>query len=292
LLIRFRAPVKNQNPSAYLKECITALTNYLVNDVDDRDLVRLRIRNTENQDKVVGIIFCRCDQLKPDVVWGVLRKVIQSNARFGLADRLEVHLDHARMPAGNGRVKTKGRSLDVMNAIKKSIVTVTAVINCLAHALVIAIARVNGDPKYKSYRNGRGMKQPVEDLLKASGFNLRNAGGLDELQQFQEYLSDYKIIVYDGLDPSRVMFSGNSVSAKKLYLLYDVKHKHYNVITNLKDAMAKKYICNACDTTTLRINVTKLAPCVLLHHPVRRIRLSTVLHVTGGFSMRNVSTII
>ena len=43
------------------------------------------------------------------------------------------------------------------------------------------------------------------------------------------------------------MFSGNSVSAKKLYLLYDEKDKHYNVITNLKAAMAKKYtICRNC----------------------------------------------
>ena len=43
------------------------------------------------------------------------------------------------------------------------------------------------------------------------------------------------------------MFSGNSVSSKKLYLLYDEKDKHYNVISNLKDAMVKWYICNACD---------------------------------------------
>ena len=55
LLIRFRGPSEEQKPTAYLKECITALTNYLVNDVPGRDLVGLRIRNTENvQDKVVG----------------------------------------------------------------------------------------------------------------------------------------------------------------------------------------------------------------------------------------------
>jgi hypothetical protein len=84
----------------------------------------------------------------------VLGRVIQCNARFGLADRLEVHLDHVRMPAGNGGVKTKGRSLDVMSAIKKSIVRVKAAINCLAYALIIAMARLNGDPKYQSYRDG------------------------------------------------------------------------------------------------------------------------------------------
>ena len=75
---------------------------------------------------MVGISLRRRDQLKPDVVWAVLGKVIQSNARFRLSDRLEVHLDHVRMPVGNGGVKTKGRSLDVLSAIKRSIVVKAA----------------------------------------------------------------------------------------------------------------------------------------------------------------------
>ena len=121
LLIKFRTPGEEQNPTTYLRECITALTNYLVNNLPDRELVGLRTRNTGNmQDKVVGISFRRRDHLKPDMVWGVLGKVVQSNAGFRLADRLEVHLGHVRMPAGYGRVKTKGRSLDVISVIKKT----------------------------------------------------------------------------------------------------------------------------------------------------------------------------
>jgi hypothetical protein len=91
----------------------------------------------------------------------------------------------------------------------------------LAHALIIAIARVNNDPKYASYKDGYGLRQPVKVLLKASGVDLSNGGGLEELQQFQQYLSDYKIIVFDRLHPDRVIFSGNSLLDKKLYLLYD-----------------------------------------------------------------------
>jgi len=44
------------------------------------------------------------------------------------------------------------------------------------------------------------------------------------------------------------MFIGHFLLAKKLYLLYDQDSGYYNVITNLKGAMAKKYICNGCDT--------------------------------------------
>jgi len=55
-------------------------------------------------------------------------------------------------------------------------------------------------------------------------------------------------MVYDALNPDRFIFSGNSLSNKKLYLLYDTDSGHHNVITNLKAAMAQRYICNVCDT--------------------------------------------
>jgi hypothetical protein len=245
LLIKFNSLGENQNRNIYLKVCITKLTNYLVDEIPGRDFVGIKVRNTENlRDKVVGISFRRRAQLKPDVVWGVLGKVVQSNARFGLTDQLEVHLDHVRMPAGNGRQaqKTKGRSLDIISAIKKSIVIVKAAYLCLANALVIAMARVNGDPKYTSYRKRYQLDKPVEELLRASGVDLSNGGGLEELQQFQDHLSDYNIMVYDGLSPDRLIFSGNSVSDKKLYLLYDAETGHYTVITNIKAAMAKRFI--------------------------------------------------
>ena len=58
LLIKFRPPGEEQGPTAYLKECITALSNFLVDYVRDRDLVGLRIQNTDNvRAKVLGISF-------------------------------------------------------------------------------------------------------------------------------------------------------------------------------------------------------------------------------------------
>ena len=98
---------------------------------------------------MVGFSLRRREQFKPDMVWSVLGKVIQTNASFAPTDRLEVHLDHVRMPAGNGKKseKTKGRFLDVFSAIKKRVVVVKAAFLCLAHALIIAMAQVNGDPK-------------------------------------------------------------------------------------------------------------------------------------------------
>jgi DNA-binding transcriptional regulator YdaS (Cro superfamily) len=77
ILINFNSTGEGDELTKYLKECITVLTDYIVDQMPDRDLVGLRIRNTKNvQDKVVGISLRRRDQLKPDVVWSVLRKVI------------------------------------------------------------------------------------------------------------------------------------------------------------------------------------------------------------------------
>ena len=197
MLIKFASPDEEHEPTTHLKECITALEYYLVDKGPDTDFVGLRIRNTENvQDKLVGISFRRWGQLEPYVVWDALGKVIQSNASFRLTDRLELHLNHVRMPIGKGQERTKVRSLSVLSAIKNSIVVVKAPFLCLAHELIIAMVRVNGDQKYKSYRDGKYLKTPVDDTLKASGVDLSHGRGLEEIRQFQAHFSGYKIAVW------------------------------------------------------------------------------------------------
>jgi hypothetical protein len=89
------------------------------------------------------------------------------------------------------------------------------------------------------------------------------------------------------------VFSGNSLSAKK-YLLYNRDNGQYDVNTNMKGAMAKRYICNACDTLYDKTHKCDkiFAPCVLLRHPVQKIGPSILLHVTDDFSVRSVFRII
>jgi hypothetical protein len=58
LLIKFNSPGEEQEPVSYLRGCITGLTGYLLDELPDRDLVGLNIRNLENAlDKPVGISF-------------------------------------------------------------------------------------------------------------------------------------------------------------------------------------------------------------------------------------------
>ena len=94
-----------------------------------------------------------------------------------------------RMPAGHGGgdgIATKGRPLELMARLK-SIVQVKAKSNCLAHALIIAKAKVDGDPNYASYRHGCKIRPVVDRLLETTGIELSRGGGVPELMRFQEH---------------------------------------------------------------------------------------------------------
>jgi hypothetical protein len=154
-------------------------------------MVGITIRNEVNeQDKPVGFSFRRKDQVSRDVIWNVLGRVAQSNSRFGATDKLVIVVHSVKMPVGFGGIKTKGRQLSVLAHLKRSIIEVKAEQNCLAHALIIAIARLNDDPNYKSYRQGNKIHSVVDRLLETTGIDLSNGAGLPELTRFQEHFRD------------------------------------------------------------------------------------------------------
>jgi len=81
--------------------------------------------------------------------------VTQSNARYQVIYTLTFHVHFVKMPLEFGKVATlKGRPLPVMAHLKKSIVEVKATENCLAHALVIAVARVKKIPITRPIEKG------------------------------------------------------------------------------------------------------------------------------------------
>jgi hypothetical protein len=101
------------------------------------------------------------------------------------------------MTVGFERVKTQGRSFSELIQRKRSVVEVTVEENCVAHAIVIAIAEINNDPHYESYRKKghQPILPAVQNLLAATGIDLRRGGALPELARFQEHLINYRIVV-------------------------------------------------------------------------------------------------
>jgi len=255
---------------------VNDLFGHVLHDVGDGDMVGVTIRNQVNQnDKPVGISFRRKDQLSADVIWSVFEKVSQSNSRFNALDTMIVNVNSVRMPVGFGKraIKSRSRPLSVMARLKTSIVEVKAEENCLAHALIISIAKVENNPDYKAYRQGRKIRQVVQTLLYTTGIDLSNGAGIPEFVRFQEHLRPYKIVVYHGLSCDDIMFEGQVDSPKRLNILYDEVERHYHVIANLTVAMAKKYVCkgrskackrdvaHVCDQTCSNCMVSQ--PCAI-----------------------------
>ena len=175
-------------------------------------------------------------------------RVTQSNAILNALDKLTVVVHSVTMPVGFGRqgraIKTMGRQISIMAHLKSSILRVKSETNCLAHALIIAIAKASNDPNYEAYRKGRIIYPRVAQLLAATGISLD--GGIPVLERFQDHFRHYRIVVYTGLNCEDIMFEGRVDAAERVNLLYDEVTRHYHVIGNLIAAMAKRYECKAC----------------------------------------------
>jgi len=133
-----------------------------------------------------------------------------------------------------------------MAHLKRSIVEVKAEENCLAHALVIAIAKVDNDPNYKAYIQSRKIRHVVEILLETTGIDLSNGAGIAKLVRFQEHIREYKITVYRGLSCEDIILEGQVESTKRFNILFDDVKRHYHVIAKLTGAKARKFVCTGC----------------------------------------------
>ena len=102
-----------------------------------------------------------------DEILSLVQKVSQTNSRFNALDKLIITVHSVRLLVGFGTraIMSRGRPLPVMANLKRSIVEVKAMDNCLAHAIIIAIARVENEPNYKAYRQGRKIRPVVQKLL-------------------------------------------------------------------------------------------------------------------------------
>jgi hypothetical protein len=126
LTLRLAAPPEEDgtDPATHFLNSMIEHFKYALRNSNDSDMVGITIHNEVNQnDKPIGIIFRRKDQLSGDVVCSVLEKVTQSNARFNALDMLVV-VHSVRMPVGFGRVTTKGRQIFLMAHLKRSITEV------------------------------------------------------------------------------------------------------------------------------------------------------------------------
>ena len=200
LTVHLLPPPEGEDPNlmSHFLDSVTELFEHALRNLEDSDMVRITISNeVEVKDRAIGISFRRKEQITGDVIWSVFEKVAQSNTRFNALDKLVMTVHSVKMPIGHGKITSKG---EITVHLKRSIVQVGAESNCLAHALVIAKAKVDSDPNYNSYRRRYKIRPVVDSLLETTGIDLSLGWGVPEIMRFQEHFKAYRIVVFRGLD--------------------------------------------------------------------------------------------
>ena len=131
------------------------ILNDVTRNMNEKDQVRFVLRS-DQLDLPISIPFIPLAQLTTKRVFSQIERVIQSNQDLRLNDTVTVDIIHVEEPQGgasNGRNKRTIVNIREYLKKKKSVITITNTDNlCLGRALVVAIARIENDPKYHQIR--------------------------------------------------------------------------------------------------------------------------------------------
>ena len=231
-----------------------AIFHHLIRDVtwdmNPNDQVRFILRS-DQLDTPISIPFMEVERLTTERVFSQIERVIQSNQEFRLNDTVTIDIIHVVTPQGSGKSRVKRTTLKIREHLKekKSIICINNNDDfCLARALAVAIARIENDPEYAQIRqpNRHIQLERALDLHEAANVPLGPCG-MDEVKLFQQYLTNYQIIVVSGDHNNSIIYPPQppGTDEKPTINLY-FHDKHFDVITTLPGFLNRSYFCQRC----------------------------------------------
>ena len=207
------------------------------------DKVRFILRS-EQLETPISLPFLTVEELTTERVFSQIERVIQSNQEFRLNDTVTIDINHVKSPQGSG--KSKRTTLNIRDHLKekRSIIRINNTDDfCLARALAVSIARTENDPKYNQIiRPDRHIQlERALDLHVAANVPLGPCG-IEEVKLFQNYLSNYQIIIVSGDHNNSIIYPPKppGTDEKPTINLY------FHVITTLPGFLNKSYFCKRC----------------------------------------------
>ena len=213
------------------------------------DQVRFILRS-EQLETPISLPFMTVEQLTSERVYSELERVIQSNQDFRLNDTVTIDINHVKTPQGSGRMKRR-TSYDINDFLnrKNSVVRIKNKDDlCLARALAVAIARIENDPKYKYIKDSRRplQRERAFDLHEAANVPLGPCG-LNEVALFQQYLTNYQIMVVSGDHNNSIIYPPQpSGTDEKPKLILYFQNNHFDTINKLPGFLCRSYFCFRC----------------------------------------------
>jgi hypothetical protein len=195
--VRFTNTFANMELSPYhnqLHKIFESLLNNVIKDVPENDQVRF-VLQTPRLEKPISIPFLSASRLTTERILAQIERVVQSNHEFRLNDSVNVNVVHVEMPQGGTGTKRSEISLEKHLVNKRSIIRIQNEDEiCLARGLVVSIAKIENDSRYKSIIDHRNsLQECLAQELHEKANVLIGKCGIDEVKQFQAYLIDYQI---------------------------------------------------------------------------------------------------
>ena len=201
-----------------------------VGGIPSHDQMRMIIHSNQLE-YPIAFPFMPPQRLTTERILSAVERVGQSNQHFRLNDTVDVNVIHVSMPLGGKGRKRTDVNLEKHLEKKRSVVCIQNKDNlCMAQALVVAKARVDEDPQYKSIVNHRRPMQTrlAQELHANADVPLSRPCGIEEAKQFQVYLTEYQINIVWKEYNNNIIYSGPEKD-KKIYLY--MHNNHYDVIT-------------------------------------------------------------
>ena len=205
------------------------------------DQVRFILRS-EQLETPISLPFMPVERLTTERVYSELERVIQSNQEFRLNDTVTIDLNHVVSPTGSGGKKRTTYNIDDYLDEKSSVVRIKNKDDlCLARALVVARAKVDNDPRYNH------IKRSGRPLQREKAFDLCVLCGLNEVALFQQYLSDYQIVIISGDHNNSIIYPPpSSGTDEKPHLTLYLHDNHFDVINSVPGFFGRVYFCFRC----------------------------------------------
>ncbi len=177
-----------------------------------------------------------------------IERVVQSHQDFRLNESVIVDIVHVEMPRGSGKRKRDNIDLESYLESKRSVVRIRNKDDlCLARALVVAIANVDKDKRYKLLTNPRrpAQENAARELHQKAGVPLGPCG-ISEVKQFQKYLPEYEINIVSMDHGDSIIYpeQPSDAETKRIYLY--LHNNHYDVITTMPGFLNRSYFCHKC----------------------------------------------
>ena len=194
--------------------------------------------------------------LNPWDIFDKIESVLSSDVDIPMDEDLEINTAIVKLPSGNGRSTfKKGLAYKISS---RSVLRITSNQNCLARAIVVAIARkkyINNattanKSEYDRLRNCRNAPQEVRaiEVMKKLGLDLSKEGDISQIPLYEVFYQTSICCYSDEVNIRHPIYKGSPKFVDTVALLHSVENNvgHFDVCCNPKGMIGTSEHCESC----------------------------------------------